>query len=148
MKIFLPLYLALFSVNSWATGILEYPSPIDISMWQKYFPEIGGSKTEVEKLPIHGEVKFSPFKTRKLVMNSNINDVAYEKSQTLITTFKLEELLVTIELNGSKSVDANWINEELVYIQNWPGRCLQLNTIIDIVKMKIIYMVGFNHCGV
>ncbi len=148
MKIFLALYLALFSVNSWATEILEYPAPIDISMWQKYFPEISGSNTEIEQLPLHGETKFSPFKTRKLVMSSNISNVAYEKSQTLITAFKLEVLLVTIELKGSKSVDANWINEELVYIQNWPGRCLQLNTIIDIVKMKIIYMAGFNHCGV
>ena len=148
MKILLTLYVAVFSFNSWATGMLEYPAPETISVWQKYLPALGDGKTDLEKLPLQGKAKFSPFKTRKLIINSNLSNVAYEKSQTLISIFKLDKLLTIVELSGSKSVEANWINEELIHIQNWPGRCIQLDSIFNVVKNEFVYMAGLNHCGV
>ncbi len=148
MKSLLTLLVTCFLASSWAGNVLEYPVPTDLSMWHKYLPSIGNYVSKNDDILAYGDIQYSPHKTRKLKIKSNINIVAYDISQTIITIFKSDSPLAIVELKGSKHVNVSWINEELIHIQNWPGRCLQLDSIFNVVKREFIYRSGLNHCGV
>lgn len=56
--------------------------------------------------------------------------------------------ILTIEISGYKNYTLSWINEELVHVRNFPGRCVSVDTLYNLRSRTISYHAVFNHCGV
>lgn len=96
----------------------------------------------------YDKVVFSPHKTKKLYIKSTDPSVVpYNESKTTITVMTEDGPVSIVEVKAYKSFNVEWINEETIHIESWPGRCIQIDEIIDVTNNTRIYSSAFNHCN-
>ena len=92
----------------------------------------------------------SPHATMEIIVQeeSDLTKVTYDSSFAKVIVQKDGAPLLTIEIDRYKTYQVAWLNEDLVQITNWPGRCVELQTIYSVLEGRQIYQEGFDHCGV
>lgn len=143
-------FLLLWSGSVAQAQVID-PQPMDLSAFgAEYLPVIqvasGGTSTQGA---IVRETN-SPFRTMKVVVHqeSDLTQIDYGNSYARASVQKGDSELFSIEIHRYKSYSINWLNEDLIQIENWPDRCVELHTIFDSRNGSVIYQGGFNHCGV
>ena len=91
----------------------------------------------------------SPHASMELIIQeeSDLTKVTYDKSLAKAIVLSDGEPILTMEVHGYSSYDIVWLNEDLIQITNWPGRCVELQTIYSVLEHREIYQEGFQHCG-
>ena len=131
-----------------ADEAVNNPVKTDIAPYSKYLSQIKDYDLAETAAIGYDKIIYSPLKTKKLYIKSTDPTVVpYEKSSTTISVFSANGPLSIIKFGGYKSYNLNWINEELLHLEIWPGRCIELDEIINLNETKKIYSSAFNHCG-
>lgn len=126
------------------------PQKMDLdSFGSDYLPVIRAYESVVDFSETMVEQISSPHGTMELTVQeeSDLTKITYDSSfsKTIVQQNGLP--ILTIELSGYRNYQIVWLNEDLLQITNWPGRCVELHTIYSVLDQHEIYQVGFNHCG-
>ena len=148
MQSFLVITLSIF-FPIWV--LAEEPIKFKITAEYKQFVPVfvAASKQQSEGSE-KSEVKQSPFGSKSIVVieESDLTKVPYDQSFAKLIVLEQNEPSVSIELKKYKSFEYEWLNEELVHVAIWPGRCVSIDVIYDLSLKESIYTTGFQHCGV
>ncbi len=79
---------------------------------------------------------------------SDLTIVTYNDSIAKAVVWEGSIPKFTITIERYSNYEIAWLNEELIQITNWPGRCVSIYTIYSTIEEMNIYEAGFNHCGV
>lgn len=92
----------------------------------------------------------SPFLTSsiRIIEESDTTQTPYSETRMKSVVFIEESPEVTIELDAYRNFEFQWINEKVIHLFSFPGRCVTVDTIYDMDKREVIYSAAFNHCGV
>ena len=128
----------------------EEPIRINLTTeYEQFVPVfISTSKSQSEGWE-ESEVQQSPFGSKSFVVvaESDLTKVPYDQSFAEVIVLDRNEPSISIEFSKYKSFDIEWLNEELLYVSTWPGRCVSIDVIYDLSRKEFIYTAGFNHCG-
>jgi len=148
-KIFTLFLLLVFSFPAWASDLNDNVFKEDVAQWKDYLTIIRDYNSKEDDLSSPKEIRYSNFKTKKvLIKSSDLSKVPYDKSVAKFIIVTISGPTIVIEVKKYKTFHINWVNEELIHFQIWPGRCLELDQIININTKEIIYSGSFQHCGV
>ena len=125
------------------------PVKINIKNWSKYVPVVRKIDPSVDIITSDLNSKDTPFKTRGAVIiaESDLSIVGYSESQVKIAVLEQHQPKMLIEVNSYKSFEYEWINEDLLNVISWPGRCVNINFVYDFSNNKVVYVAGYQHCG-
>jgi len=146
--IFLTLGLSILASVVWSYEENLEPIKTNHSEWKQYIPTIRSYDPKIDGIKDKLDYIFSQHRTRKYsIKESDLSKIPYNKSIALITIYDTKKPLSVIEIKSYKSYRLDWLNEELIHIQTWPGRCVQLDEIINIKTKASIYSSNLYHCG-
>jgi len=149
MKI-VPAFIGFLLIGSAYSQIIE-PRKMDLAVFgSEYLPIVRAyagsgnfSSNFVRRIK-------SPHASMELIIQeeSDLTNVTYDKSVVKAIVLADGKPVLTMEVHGYSSYNIAWLNEDLIQITNWPGRCVELQTIYSVIESREIYQEGFQHCGV
>lgn len=83
----------------------------------------------------------SPYASMELIIQeeSDLTKVTYDKSLVKGIVLSDGEPILAMEVHGYSSYNIVWLNEDLIQITNWPGRCVEMQTIYSVLEGREIY---------
>jgi len=123
---------------------------LNLESWgSQYVPKVREFDPKIDTVKVEVIQNYTPFKTRSAVTinESNLEVVGYSDSKAKIAIFEQLDSKMVIEITSYKSFSYQWINEDLISIESWPGRCVNINMVYDFSSNKVIYLAGYQHCG-
>ena len=117
---------------------------------REYLPEIRKFDPRTDDAVTAKRIIQSPHQTKTVAVleESDLTEVTYDTSFAKAALIIEGKPALTIELSRYRSFDISWLNEELIQISVWPGRCVELHTIFSTLDNRPIYEQGFQICGV
>lgn len=145
-----PAFLAFLLIGSAHSQVID-PQKMDLaSFGSEYLPIIRDYAGSVDLSNNFVRRIESPHSTMEIIVQeeSDLTKTSYDNSFAKAIVQLSGAPLLTIEIYRYKRYDLAWLNEDLIQITNWPGRCVELHTIYSVLGGREIYQEGFSHCGV
>lgn len=144
-----PAFIAFLLVGSAYSQVIE-PQKIDLAAFgSEYFPIVRAYAGSADFSSSFVRQIKSPHASMELIIQeeSDLTKVTYDKSFAKAIVISDGVPILTMEVHGYSSYNIVWLNEDLIQITNWPGRCVELHTIYSVLESREIYQEGFQHCG-
>lgn len=145
-----PALIAFLLVGSAYSQVIE-PRKLDLeSFGSEYLPIVRDYVDSVDFSSNFVRRIDSPHATMEIIVKeeSDLTKVTYDNSFAKAIVQKSGAPFLTIEIHRYSTYNVAWVNEDLIQITNWPGRCVELHTIYSVLEGRQIYQEGFSHCGV
>ncbi len=78
-------------------------------------------------------------KELRLVYLTDPKSTPYEKMEAMIVVMVKETPIFDLKVTGFNDLDAEWIDEDLLKIDLWPGRCVELIELFDTRNGRVLY---------
>ncbi|MCI0348631.1 MAG: hypothetical protein L0Z53_04325 [Acidobacteriales bacterium] len=88
----------------------------------------------------------TPLGTKELVvLRLTDQKTPYENSKAAIIILENSQAKWRLEVRGFKNLSADWVTEEVLKVEVWPGRAVQLVELINIETGDILYRSATGH---
>lgn len=142
VPLFLTLIVAALPIHA-AGNILTEPKVVDSENWQEYLPKFFVSAPSTRLMIVEKKQR------QDIELQIWLTDPMLVSSSDAQAQIRFEGgELEPIELRGFRRIEVTWIDETRIAVESWPGRCIEIHSVIDIVLRQTVKSEVKNHCGV
>ena len=112
----------------------------------QYFPVYSVITNRVGKLAVNQKLVSSPHETKKFLLRELTDSkTPYEEKRAKVIIFEDNQPKWQLQVHGFKNLSADWVSEEVMKVEVWPGRAVQLVELIQVEAGKVLYRSATGH---
>lgn len=122
---------------------VKEPSTAEFS---RYVPAFHAWNASAPKIPQDGKHVSTRFGLRDFVLiQLTDSKTPYEDTRAVIAISQAGKPASYLTIKGFKNLSAEWVTEDVLKVETWPGRAIQIVQLIDINDGKVLYTGAWNH---
>lgn len=135
-----------------ATGgesTLQIDPPVkepSVAEYSRYLPVFRTWDASAPQIPHNANRVSTKFGLRDLVLiQLTDSKTPYENTKAVIAISQGAKPASYLTIKGFKNLSAEWTTEDVLKVETWPGRAIQIVELIDVNDGKVLYSGAWNH---
>jgi hypothetical protein len=114
--------------------------------FSRYLPAFKPWDASAPVIPGKAEHVRSKFGTRDFVLiQLTDSKTPYEDTRAVIAIFEDGKPASYLRIKGFKNLNVEWVTEDVLKVDTWPGRSLQIVELLDITNGLVLYTGAWSH---
>jgi hypothetical protein len=138
---------ALSATNGEST--LQIDPPVkepSVAEYSRYLPVFKTWDASAPQIPHDANRVSTKFELRDFVLiQLTDSKTPYENTKAVIAISQGGKPASYLTINGFKNFAAEWTTEDVLKVETWPGRAIQIVQLIDVNDGKVLYSGAWNH---
>lgn len=117
-----------------------------VAEFSPYFPAFHAWDASAPKIPKDAKPVSTRFGLRDFVLiQLTDSKTPYEDTKAVIVISQTGKPASFLTIKGFKNLSAEWVTEDVLKVETWPGRAIQIVQLIDVNGGKVLYTGAWNH---
>lgn len=117
-----------------------------VAEFTRYFPVFKTWDASAPPIPRNAKHISTRFGLRDFVLiQLTDSKTPYENTKAVIAMSQDGKPASYLTLKGFKNLSADWVTEDVLKVETWPGRAIQIVELIDVNDGKAVYTGAWNH---